>query len=186
MIEVTARHEHAADQPSAWVRRFAPLIAEGGTVLDLACGYGRHTRLLADMGYAVHAVDRDHEALDALRELANVTVTYADLEQRPWPFAVAAFDGIIVTNYLWRPLWPLLLAALRPDGVLVYETFMLGNERFGKPANPAFLLRPAELLKVVHDRLTVVAFEQGEVQEPRPAVIQRLCALRGQLRGLPG
>ena len=185
MTDAPACHEHDVGEPSAWVRRFSPLIPEGGAVLDLDCGRGRHTRLLAAMGHPVHAVDRNADALDELRDLANVTTTCADLEGRPWPFAAASFEGVVVTNYLWRPLWPLLLAALRPDGVLIYETFMLGNERFGKPNNPAFLLRPGELLEVVHNRLTVVAFEQGEVQEPRPAVVQRLCALRGPLRGLP-
>jgi SAM-dependent methyltransferase len=162
------------------------LIAEGGTVLDLACGGGRHTRLLAGMGYAVHAVDRDAEALEHLADLDRVTTRCADLEAGPWPYGNRGFAGIVVANYLWRPLLPQLLAALEPDGVLIYETFMLGHERFGKPANPAFLLRPGELLNVVRGRLTVVAFEQGEISgETRPSMVQRLCAIRGDISRLP-
>jgi SAM-dependent methyltransferase len=173
------------DQPSAWVSRFAPLVPPGGTVLDLACGGGRHTRLFAAMGHPVHAVDRDADSLAQLAQMANVTIRCADIEGGPWPYAGSKFAAIVVTNYLWRPLWPLLLAALEPDGVLIYETFMFGHERLGRPNNPAFLLRPGELLEVVHKHLTVVAFEQGEVTLPRPAVVQRLCALRGPLRNLP-
>ena len=171
--------------PSAWVRRFAPLLGSGGTVLDLACGGGRHTRLLAGMGVSVEAVDRDEEALGTLADLGNVTTRCADLEGGPWPFGGRDFAGIVVTNYLWRPLLPLLLAALSPNGVLIYETFMLGHERFGKPSNPAFLLRPGELLEVVRSRLSVVAFEQGDISVPRPSAVQRLCAIRGTVGLLP-
>lgn len=174
-----------ATAPSAWVKRFAPLIAAGGTVLDLACGRGRHSRLLAGMGCSVEAVDRDGEALGTLADLDHVTTRCADLEGGPWPYGGRDFAGIVVTNYLWRPLLPLLLAALAPDGVLIYETFMLGHERFGKPSNPAFLLRPGELLDVVRTRLTVVAFEQGELAAAQPAVVQRLCAIRGGISRLP-
>jgi SAM-dependent methyltransferase len=162
------------------VRRFAPLIPAGGEVLDLACGQGRHTRLLAEMGYRVEAVDRDAAALAALQTLPGVTTRQADLEAGPWPYSGRGFDGIVVTNYLWRPLLPLLLEALLEEGVLIYETFMSGNERFGKPGNPEFLLRPGELLDLaMQKRLTVIAFEQGEVASPRPAVIQRICARCG-------
>ena len=171
--------------PSAWVGRFAPLIAAGGTVLDLACGPGRHSRLLAGMGLAVEAVDRDAEALAGLQGLAGVGTRCADLEGGPWPYGGRGFAGIVVANYLWRPLLPHLLAALDPGGVLIYETFMAGNERHGKPTNPAFLLRPGELLDVVRGRLAVLAFEQGEVTQPRPALVQRLCAVRGGPLTLP-
>jgi len=166
------------DSPSPWVIRFLPLIEPGGSVLDLACGGGRHSRLLAARGHRVEAVDRDAAALAGLAGIAGVARREADLEGGPWPFHGAAFDGIVVTNYLYRPLLPLLFNALEVNGVLIYETFMVGNERFGKPSNPAFLLRPGELLELVRRRLTVVAFEQGEVTEPRPAVVQRLCATR--------
>ena len=164
--------------PSHWVTRFFPLIEPGGRVLDLACGGGRHARLLAERGYRVEAVDRDAGALASLAGVAGVATRQADLEGGPWPYHGAAFDGIVVTNYLYRPLLPLLFNALEVNGVLIYETFMVGNERFGKPSNPAFLLRPGELPELVRRRLTVVAFEQGEVNEPRPAVVQRLCATR--------
>ena len=168
-----------SESASDWVRRFMPLITAGGSVLDLACGKGRHSLLLAERGYRVEAVDRDADALAAISSGAPGIVTrLADLEEGPWPYHERVFDGIVVANYLFRPLLPMLLNALDVNGVLIYETFMVGNERFGKPANPAFLLRPGELLDVVRKRLTVVAFEQGEIAEPRPAVVQRLCATR--------
>ncbi|MCX7167603.1 MAG: methyltransferase domain-containing protein [Rhodocyclales bacterium] len=171
---------HMSQNPSLWVQRFTPLITAGGAVLDLACGEGRHSLLLAEHGYKVEAVDRDAAALAGIAAKAPGIVTrIADLEGGPWPYHGHVFDGIVVTNYLFRPLLPMLLNALGENGVLIYETFMVGNERFGKPANPAFLLRPGELLDVVRRRLAVVAFEQGEVDAPRPAVVQRLCATRG-------
>ncbi|SNS29082.1 Methyltransferase domain-containing protein [Noviherbaspirillum humi] len=172
------------DQPSPWVRRFAPLIPPG-EVLDLACGGGRHARLLASLGHAVLAVDRDPAALAASAG-EGITVLQADLEQGGerdgWPFEEARFAGIVVTNYLHRPLMPHLLRSLAPGGVLVYETFALGNERFGKPSNPAFLLRPGELLDIcrLHGGAAIhtLAFEDGHVRQPKPAMIQRLCAVR--------
>jgi hypothetical protein len=135
--------------------------------------------LLAERGYRVEAVDRDVAALAEISaKNPDIVTRLADLEGGPWPYHGRAFDGIVVTNYLYRPLLPMLLNALDVDGVLIYETFMVGNERFGKPSNPAFLLRPGELLEVMRKRMTVVAFEQGEVDAPRPAVVQRLCATR--------
>lgn len=169
--------------PSPWVARFSSLIAPAGKVLDLACGQGRHARFLASRGYSVEAVDRDEAALAALREISGISTRCADLEGGPWPYAGCQFAGIIVTNYLWRPLMPHLMASMDKGSILIYETFMLGNEHFGKPANPAFLLRKDELRHMVHKHLEVIAFEQGEVVEPRPAVVQRLCAVRiGPLR----
>jgi SAM-dependent methyltransferase len=168
-----------SEMTSLWVQRFLPLITAGGAVLDLACGDGRHSRLLAEHGYQVEAVDRDAEALAAIAaKLPGIVTRVADLEGGPWPYHGCAFDGIVVTNYLYRPLLPMLLNALDVNGVLIYETFMVGNERFGKPSNPAFLLRSGELLDVVRRRLTLVAFEQGEIASPRSAVVQRLCATR--------
>lgn len=168
-----------SENTSLWVKRFLPLIKPGGSVLDLACGGGRHSLLAADSGYRVHAVDRNAEALAAIADQAPGIVTrLADLEGDAWPYRGRMFDGIVVTNYLHRPLLPDIFDALADDGVLIYETFMAGNERFGKPSNPAFLLRPGELLDLVRDRLSVVAFEQGEVQARRPAVVQRLCATK--------
>ena len=170
---------HMSENTSLWVERFSPLIRAGGSVLDLACGKGRHSLLLARLGYKVDAVDRDVEALAGITANAPGIVTrLADLEGGPWPYHGCVFDGIVVTNYLFRPLLPMLLDALDANGVLIYETFMVGNERFGKPSNPDFLLRQDELLDLVRPRLTVVAFEQGEIDVPRPAVVQRLCATR--------
>jgi len=165
--------------PSPWVVRFAPLIAKGGPILDLACGSGRHTRFLAAGGHPVVALDRNAEALAPLRSLAGVEVLLADLEGgNPWPLAGRRFAGIIVTNYLHRPLFPAIIDAIAEDGILIYETFALGNETFGKPSNPDFLLRPGELLETVQGSLRVVAFEEGIIAVPQPAVVQRICAVR--------
>ena len=160
-----------------WIRRFAPLIPLGGRVLDLACGSGRHARLLAGMGYQVDAVDRDALALATLEGVPGITTRNTDLEGDPWPYGTTCFEGVIVTNYLHRPRFAALLDLLRPDGVLIYETFMVGNETLGKPSNPEFLLNTGELFERVHPRLTVVAFEQGRVDQPKPALVQRICAI---------
>jgi SAM-dependent methyltransferase len=171
------------DQPSAWVRRFVPLIRPGGLVLDLAAGSGRHSRLLLESGFTLRAVDRDVSALGRLAG-PRCEVRRIDLESGAgWPLG-DGYDGIVVTNYLHRSLLPAIAAALAPDGILIYETFARGNERFGRPRNPDFLLRPGELLEAF-TTLTVVAFEQGEVSVPRPAVVQRLAAVLGPMRPLP-
>jgi SAM-dependent methyltransferase len=157
--------------PSAWVERWAPLIPQG-KVLDLACGSGRHSRLLLARGLEVVAVDREPFSLPGVRFVR------ADLEDgSPWPLAGERFQGIVVANYLHRPLFPQLERSLAPGGLLIYETFMLGNERYGKPSNPAFLLQPGELWQAFGG-LHVIAFEQGRVREPKPAMIQRLCAVQ--------
>ncbi|MBI5912111.1 MAG: methyltransferase domain-containing protein [Betaproteobacteria bacterium] len=170
------QHEQLA--PSAWVCRFARLIVAGGTVLDLACGHGRHARYLAGLGYRVEALDRDSAALATLDGVAGISTRCADLEGSPWPYEAGRFDGIVVTNYLHHPLVAALLDALRPGGVFIYETFAVGNEKLGRPSNPEFLLRPDELLQWVEGRFNVLAFEQGLVVRPRPAVLQRICAVR--------
>lgn len=168
---------HLADAPpSPWVARWASLIRPGGEVLDLACGAGRHARFLAGLGFEVLAVDRDTGLFPA--PPPGVRLVAADLEGAPWPFPGYRWDAIVVTNYLHRPLLPVLAGSLEPGGVLVYETFARGNERFGKPSNPDFLLAPGELLEAVRGRLRVVAYEDLVVDEPRPAAIQRLCARR--------
>ncbi|HTH94177.1 MAG TPA: methyltransferase domain-containing protein [Rhodocyclaceae bacterium] len=172
-------NSHVLTKPSPWVERFASKIATGGTVLDLACGHGRHARYLADLGYQVEALDRDADALATLADVPNIVPREVDVEGGAWPYYGRAFNAIIVTNYLHRPLLPLLINALDEGGVLIYETFMQGNERFGKPNNPLFLLRPGELLEVMRRRLQVIAFEQGEIATPKPAMVQRLCATRG-------
>jgi len=146
-------------------------------VLDVACGGGRHARFFAARGYAVAAVDRDAVGLASLRNVARVTVTCADIEGGPWPYAGRTFDAVLVTNYLHRPLFPLLLDALAPGGVLIYETFALGNARFGRPSNPDFLLQPGELLDKVLPHLRVIAYEDVTVETPRAACVQRICAV---------
>ena len=167
---------HHDSAPSAWVMRWAPQIRPGGLVLDLACGAGRHARALAALGFEVSAVDRDIAAFT--EPPPGVAVLEADLEAGPWPYPGVAFDAIVVTNYLHRPLLPVLAGSLVPGGVLVYETFARGNERFGKPSNPAFLLEPGELLEAVRGQLRVLAYEDLVVDDPRPAAIQRICARR--------
>lgn len=171
---------HDLAVPSAWVVRWADRVPAGGGILDLACGGGRHARYFAARGHPVEAVDRDPALLASLDGVAGVTARCADLEGGPWPYAGQRFDGVIVANYLHRPLFPRLLAALAPGGVLIYETFAAGNERYGRPSNPAFLLKPGELLEVVRDRLRVVAYEDLTVLEPKPACLQRICAVKDQ------
>lgn len=168
---------HHIETPSPWVRRWAGAIPAGGRVLDVACGYGRHLRHFVSLGFAVVGVDRDEQALAALRGLERAEVRVADIEAGPWPFSPGEFDGVVVTNYLYRPIFPHLVGALRPGGVLIYETFALGNERYGRPGNPDFLLEPGELLRSV-EPLSVIAFEQGLVSSPKQALVQRICALR--------
>ena len=152
-------------------------------MLDLAAGSGRHTRLLLDAGFMVCAVDRDiSELLPFAGERCEVP--RIDLETgAAWPLG-DGYDGIVVTNYLHRPLLPSIASSLAPAGILIYETFARGNERFGRPRNPDFLLRPGELLEAFA-MLTPIAFEQGEVAVPRPAVIQRLAAVAGPCCRLP-
>lgn len=174
--DTKAEHWDLRD-PSPWVSRFAPLVPAGGAVLDLACGKGRHTRLFLERGHPVTAVDRDVSHLgDAVRD-DRATVIEADLEAGSWPLEGRTFSGIVVTNYLHRPLMPHLIAALAPGGVLIYETFAKGNEAYGKPRNPDHLLGPGELLDVFGERFAVVAYEYGHVTAPRPSVIQRICAV---------
>ena len=162
--------------PSAWVQSHAGLVKPGGQVLDLAAGGGRHTRYFKGLGYRITALDRDVSRLQDL----GAEVIAADLEDgSPWPLGARDFDGIVVTNYLHRPLFPHLASALAPDGVLIYETFGIGNERFGKPSNPNFLLRPGELLEFAASHgLQVLAYACGEVAEPKHAIIQRIVAQR--------
>jgi SAM-dependent methyltransferase len=165
--------------PSAWVLRWAHLIRPGGAVLDVAAGHGRHARALAALGFRVTAADLDVTGLlDLKTPESGVAVVEADLEGAPWPFAEGQFAGIVVTNYLHRPHFPHLVASLAPGGVLIFETFGRGNEAFGRPRNPDFLLAPGELLAAFSAHLRIVAYEHGSEQTPRPAVRQRLCAVK--------
>lgn len=173
----SAAPDHDLESPSLWVCRFAPLIAAGGRVLDLACGGGRHARYLAGLGFRVEAVDRAAGELVGLADVAGVTTRVADFEDGAWPYDEERFAAIVVTNYLHRPLMPQLLAALAPAGVLIYETFAAGNERYGRPSNPDFLLKPGELLEAVRGRLRVIAYEDRYVEVPKPAQVQRICAV---------
>ena len=167
---------HLESAPSAWVERWATWIRPGGAVLDVAAGSGRHARLLARLGFEVDAVDRDARLFGAAVD--GVSLRQADIEAGAWPYAGRSFDAIVVTNYLHRPLLPLLVSSLAPGGLLVYETFARGNERFGKPSNPAFLLEPGELLDAVRGKLRVLAYEDLVVERPKPAAIQRIAARR--------
>ncbi|RDJ99030.1 class I SAM-dependent methyltransferase [Paraburkholderia lacunae] len=182
---VAAPHtaSHGIGEPSRWVCHWAHLVAAGGAVLDVASGAGRHARFFASLGHPVTALDRDAAALDTMRDEPLITTLAADIEGAAWPLPDSAkFAAVVVTNYLHRPLFPQLLRSLAPGGVLVYETFAQGNERVGKPSNPAFLLAPGELLDVVRGHLRVVAFQDGFLAQPRPAYVQRICAVLGAER----
>jgi SAM-dependent methyltransferase len=163
------------NEPSPWIVRWAGAIAPKGSVLDLACGSGRHVRFLAARGLRVSALDRDRDALQRLRGMA-AEVIVADLESAPWPLAGRRFDAVIVTNYLWRALLPQIVSSVADGGLLLYETFALGQQNFGRPTNPDFLLRPRELLHAAQG-LHVVAYEDGMAQAPLRRV-QRLAAWR--------
>ena len=168
---------HGAEAPSAWVQRWSHLVRPGGTVLDVACGHGRHLRWFSQRGHPVTGVDRSREAIAAVAPLG--TAIEADIENGPWPLLQGGqpqpFDAVIVTNYLWRALFPTLLASLAPGGILMYETFTAGNETVGKPSRPDFLLQPGELLRVCAG-LRVVAYENGYLATPE-RYVQRIVAV---------
>jgi SAM-dependent methyltransferase len=184
----TPSNPHFGLAPSPWIAHFASLVPAGARVLDVACGYGRHALHFAARGAQVVAVDRDAAALATLARSPGIATCLSDLEGEAWPFGDELFDAIVVSHYLHRALLPTLRAALALDGVLLYETFALGNEAYGRPANPAFLLLPGELLEFAVApplALTVVAFEQGLTDlSGRPAVMQRLAAV-GPARAWP-
>jgi SAM-dependent methyltransferase len=165
---------HAGLAPSPWVQRWAHLVPVGGSVLDVACGSGRHVRFFAGRGCRVTGVDRDAQALAPLAGLAETVV--ADIENGPWPFSGRQFDAVIVTHYLWRPLLPAIIGAIAPDGVLIYETFAAGNESVGRPSNPDFLLQPGELLQAAQG-LRVLGYEDGFLPDP-DRFVQRIAAVR--------
>ena len=166
-------------RPSGWLEQCIKYLPAGGRVLDLACGSGRHSRYLAEKNHPVLAVDRNKLALAGLRGLPGVETREMDLEGEIWLLAGETFAGVVVTNYLWRPRFAELLALLAPGGVLIYETFMLGNEAYGKPSNPDFLLRPQELRTLIQSAgLRELAFVEGYVDQPKPAMRQAICARR--------
>lgn len=163
---------------SAWVLRWLQDCAPGATMLDWACGSGRHVRAAVARGMIVTAIDRDQQALDELSDLPVERIA-ADLEQGPWPFGERRFDVVVCTRYLFRPRLALLAAVVADGGRLVYETFALGHERFGRPSNPEYLLQDAELIDAARAAgLRVVAYEHGPIALPAPAIVQRLCAVR--------
>ncbi len=165
---------HGNESPSAWVQRWSHLVPVGGSVLDLACGQGRHMRWFAQRGHAVTGVDRSADAIAAVAGLGRAIE--ADIENGPWPLDGERFDAVVVTNYLWRPLLPRIVASVAIGGVLIYETFAVGNETVGKPSRPDFLLRAGELLGVATG-LHVVAFEDGFCTAPE-RFVQRVAAVR--------
>ncbi len=173
---------HGTEAPSAWVARWAHLVQPNSQVLDVACGRGRHMRFLSSIGHRITGIDRDPEAIAAVAALGEAV--HADIENAPWPLPDRTFDAVIVTNYLWRPLMPHILASLAPEGVLIYETFAAGNEAVGKPVRPDFLLKPGELLNHCQD-LHIVAYEEGFLDSPE-RFVQRIVAVKAsQPSGTP-
>ena len=168
---------------SPWVRRFADAIPKNGLVLDLACGAGRHTALLASLGHQVLSVDQDISMVESLKD-ESVQTLELDLEGSDWPLLNQEFSAIVVTNYLYRPFLDELPKILTEDGVLIYETFAEGNAKFGKPSNPNFLLKSGELLALAQrSGLKVIAYEDIYLDHPKPAMVQRICAVKGHLKG---
>ena len=167
--------------PSAWIERHSPLISRSGRILDIAAGKGRHTRYLLRKGHSVIAVDKN---LSSLRNIKNarLSLIQVDLETGDsWPYKEGMFAGVVVTNYLYRPLFGPIIASLAPGGVLIFETFARGNEKFGKPNNPDYLLEPDELIRVTLNKLHIIAYEDLIVEQPRPAHIQRICGRRDKI-----
>jgi SAM-dependent methyltransferase len=165
--------------PSPWVVKYQPLIPNNGRVLDLACGTGRHAIWLAQQGYQVDAIDRNELCVAPMAGMKNIQIKIIDLETGHFPSnKEPQYDGIIVCRYLHRPLLSLLPDLLKPGGVLIYETFMVGQERYGKPSNPDYLLRPDELFVLYSPKLSIIAFEQGEKSKPPPAFMQRICVVK--------
>jgi len=161
---------------SSWISRWSHVVRQGCHALDLACGSGRHSRFLASLGASVLAVDRDAAALATLVDLPSVKVLLCDLECREWPLSNQRFDVVVVTNYLYRPHFPALIDAIAPAGVLIYETFALGQAAFGRPRSPAYLLQPGELLTLCSG-LHVLAYEDGIQTEPASCRVQRVVAV---------
>ncbi len=162
--------------PSPWVMMCCQEIPAGATVLDLACGQGRHAIYLRDHGYSVTALDRD---ITAVQDIGGIEVIEADLENNnSWPLGNRMFDAVVVVNYLHRPLFSSLLSAVKRGGVLIYETFMEGQQAYGRPTNPDFLLQSGELKRVIGEAFDIIQFEEGYASEPTPNVKQRICACR--------
>lgn len=181
----TAPKPHGLEPVSCWVTQWAHLVPQGGQVLDVACGYGRHIRYFLEKNMAVAGVDIAKSAIEFIAYSLTNNLTsaqqnkaeliVADIENGTWPLVGRQFSAIVVTNYLWRPLFPTLVASLAPGGVLIYETFATGNETVGKPSRPDFLLQKGELLQVCAG-LRIVAFEDGFIANP-DRFVQRIVAV---------
>lgn len=176
---------HGLSPVSGWVKRWSHLVPPQGSVLDIACGQGRHMKWFAEKGHAVVGIDRSPEAIHAAANFGEAVL--ADIENGPWPLMdggqTRQFEAVIVTNYLWRPLFPLIAQSVAPGGILIYETFAQGNETVGKPSRPDFLLRSAELLQTFKN-MHIVAFEEGFLENP-PRFVQRIAAVRPDSRAAP-
>ena len=173
-----------SEQPSNWVTRFAPMIEAGGRVLDLACGNGRHSNFLGSAGFSVTAVDRKISKIS--QDSKQIRWIEHDLEKDDqFLFQNQYFMGVVVTNYLYRPLIPAIINVLDKNGILIYETFSLGNEQYGRPSNPDFLLKPGELFSACSEKLRVIAYEEGTIKGPKPSVKQRICAINCSSKGVP-
>lgn len=171
------RHKHGPAKPSPWVERFLSGVRKDGGILDVACGGGRHMRLALEKGYTVTGIDRDVSQLEDIAGRKDVGLIEADLETgAPFPLKGMEYDGVIVTDYFWRPILPDIVGCVAGDGVLIYETFALGHERHGKPSNPDFLAKNNELLEAVLPELVVVAYEHGLRQGTHPKIVQRIAA----------
>jgi len=164
--------------PSMWVVTNSRYLVPNAKVLDLACGSGRHTKFLIEKGFDVTSVDIDQNALNEVAKISKSHVLSVDLENGEWPFAERSFDGIVVTNYLHRPHLELMTNTLTDRGLIIYETFMIGNELYGKPSNPEFLLRPNELNDVYANSMLILRSEQGHIRSPKEATVQRICAVK--------
>lgn len=168
---------HHSAPPSTWVQVHISGASPGGTVLDVACGGGRNMRVALQLGHPVVGVDRDLAGVRDIEQAASVELIEADLETgRPWPLGSRTFAAVIVTNYLWRPILPDIVAAVARDGLLIYETFAQGQERHGRPSNPDFLLAPGELLEAVRGRLMPLAYACATLTNPT-RLVQRLVAV---------
>jgi len=176
-------HKHGLHETSGWVRRFLPGTKEAGSVLDVACGAGRHMRLALELGYTVTGVDKDLTKVEDLAARTDVGLIEADLESgRAFPLKGMTYDCVIVTNYLWRDILGDIIGCVANDGVLIYETFAAGHERHGKPCNPDFLLRANELIAAALPHLTIVAYEHGLRGGDHPKIVQRIAACGPQHR----
>ena len=173
-LAATLPDSHGAQAPSQWIARFAHLVRPQGQVLDIACGLGRHMRLFHAKNHGVTGIDKAQAAIDAVANLGPAI--QADIENDPWPLPGQQFDAVVVTNYLWRPLWPQILDSVKPGGLLLYETFAQGNEAFGKPSRADFLLAPGELLQVCNG-WQIIAYEHGQLRQPE-RVVQRVAAIK--------